>query len=68
MEDREFSFFRLYLKKYLTDTENPLMDDDEFINARADEAEIEFDERRRDGLTVDQAQECAIALLMEGVE
>ncbi|MBR4363647.1 MAG: DUF1896 family protein [Prevotella sp.] len=64
MEGRELSFFRLYLKKYLTDTENPLKDDDEFINARADEAEIEFEERRRDGLTVDQAQELAMATLM----
>ena len=67
MEGRELSFFRLYLKKYLTDTENPLMDDDEFINARADEAEIEFEERRRDGLTVYQAQELALAVLMEGL-
>lgn len=31
-------------------------------------AEQEFEDARRDGLTVDQAQERAIAVLMEGVD
>ena len=41
---------------------------EDFIDSRADLAEVEFEECRRDGLTVDQAQERAITVLMEGVE
>ena len=65
---RELSYYRLYLKKYLIDTDDPRKDVDDFINSRADLAEREWEERRRDGLTVDQTQECAIAVLMDGVE
>jgi len=65
---RELSYYRLYLKKFLTDTDDPRKDVDDFIDSRAELAEVEFEERRRDGLTVDQAHECAIAVLMEGVE
>lgn len=68
MKEREFSFFRLYLKKYLTETNNPLKDNNEFINTRADDAEVDFEERRRDGMTVEQAQELAMAVLMEGFD
>ena len=64
----ELSYYRLYLKKYLVDTNDPRKDVDDFINSRADLAEEEFEERRRDGLTVDQAQERAIAVLMDDVE
>ena len=64
----ELSYYRLYLKKYLVDTDDPRKDVDDFINSRAELAEIEWEERRRDGLSVDQAQECAIAVLMDGVE
>lgn len=65
---KELSYYRLYLKKYLVDTNDPRKDVDDFINSRADLAEEEFEERRRDGLTVDQAQERAIAVLMDNVE
>jgi hypothetical protein len=65
---KELSYYRLYLKKYLVDTDDPRKDVDDFIEARAELAEKEFEESRRDGLTVDQAQERAITVLMEGVE
>ena len=65
---KELSYYRLYLKKFLVDTDDPRKDVNDFIEARAELAEKEFEERRRDGLTVDQAQERAIAVLMEGVE
>lgn len=65
---KELSYYRLYLKKFLVDTDDPRKYVDDFIEARAELAEKEFEERRRDGLTVDQAQERAIAVLMEGVE
>ena len=65
---KELSYYRLYLKKYLVDTDDPRKNVDDFIEARAELAEKEFEERRRDGLTVDQAQERALTELMEGVE
>ena len=64
----ELSYYRLYLKKYLVDTDDPRKDVDDFIDSRAELAEREYEERRRDGLTVDQAQERAIAVLTDGVE
>lgn len=65
---KELSYYRLYLKKYLIDTDDPRKDVDDFIDSRAELAEVEFEEARRDGLTVNQAQERAIAILMDGVE
>ncbi len=66
--NNEMSYYRLYLKKYLMETKDPRKDVEDFINSRADLAEMEWEERRRDGLTVDQAQECAITVLMDGIE
>ncbi len=62
----ELSYYRLYLLRFLKEQEDERANDDEFIDARADAAEIEYEERRRDGLTVDQAQELAMAVLLEG--
>ena len=63
---RELSYYRLYLLRYLREQEDERATDEEFIDARADAAEKEDEERRRDGLTVDQAQELAMAVLLEG--
>lgn len=64
----ELSYYRLYLLRFLKEQEDERSKDDEFIDARADAAEIEYEERRRDGLTVDQAQELAMAVLLEGFD
>ena len=64
----ELSYYRLYLLRFLKEQEDERSNDDEFIDARADAAEIEYEERRRDGLTVDQAQELAMAVLLEGFD
>lgn len=64
----ELSYYRLYLLRFLKEQEDERANDDEFIGARADAAEIEYEERRRDGLTVDQAQELAMAVLLEGFD
>ena len=64
----ELSYYRLYLLRFLKEQEDERANDDEFIDARSDAAEIEYEERRRDGLTVDQAQECAMAVLLEGFD
>lgn len=63
---RELSYYRLYLLRYLREQEDERATDEEFIDARSDAAEKEYEERRRDGLTVDQAQELAMAVLLEG--
>lgn len=64
----DFSYYSLYLKKYLVDTDDPRKDVDDFIVSRAELAEMEYEDARRNGLTVNQAQERAIAVLMDGVE
>ena len=64
---RELSYYGMYLRKFLEETDSPKKNDETFINERADAAEIEYEERRRDGLTVDQAQECAMAVLVAGI-
>ena len=64
----ELSYYRLYLLRFLKEQEDERANNDEFIDARTDAAEIEYEERRRDGLTVDQAQECAMAVLLEGLD
>jgi len=70
METKEvgdLSYYEMYLRKYLEEIDSPLKHDEEFIKERTDSAEVEYEERRRDGLTVTQAQECAIAVLTDGI-
>ena len=62
----EASYYSLYLLKYLKDTENPLQHVHDFINSRADDAAGAFEGERRAGATVDQAQEVAMRVLMDG--
>jgi len=65
---KDLSYYRLYLRKYLVDTDDPRKNVDDFIDSRSELAEKEFEDARRDGLTVNQAQERAIAVLMESAE
>ena len=53
--------------KYLKDTENSRQHDHGFINSRADDAAGAFEGERRAGATVDQAQEIAMKILMDGL-
>jgi len=64
----DFNYYALYLKKYLIDTDNPLADDAEFINDRADLAGQEYENNRLSGLEVFQAEELAMEVLMSGFE
>ena len=67
MPTKDISYFALYLKRYLTEEDDPRKDDDAFIDARAELAAATMEETRlREGLTVNQAEERAIAVLMEG--
>ncbi len=68
MPTKDISYFALYLKKYLTDENDPRKDDDAFIDARAEMAAATMEKTRlRENLTVNQAEERAKAVLMEGL-
>lgn len=68
MPKKDISYWALYLKKYLTDENDPRKDDDAFIDARAELAAATMEETRlKEGLTVNQAEERAIAVLIEGL-
>jgi hypothetical protein len=64
----EFSYYGLYLQMHLKDIGAPRQDDVDFIDARADAAADEFDSVRRSGATVDQSQESAMHVLLEGLD
>lgn len=64
---RELSYYGMYLRKFLEEIDSPKKNDESFINERADAAEIEYEERRRDGKSVFEAQECAMAVLVAGI-
>ena len=59
------SYYRLYLQRLLSEwgEENRVSED--FLDERADAAEEEYEKARREGLTVDQAQERAMAVLLD---
>ena len=68
MPIKNISYWALYLKKYLTVEDAPRNDDDAFIDARAELAAATMEETRlKEGLTVNQAEERATAVLMEGL-
>ena len=68
MPKKDISYWALYLKKYLTEENDPRKDDDAFIDARAELAAATMEETRlRENLTVNQAEERAITVLMEGL-
>ena len=68
MPIKNISYWALYLKKYLTEEGDPRKDDDTFIDARAELAAATMEETRlKEGLTVNQAEERAITVLMEGL-
>ena len=68
MPKKDISYWALYLKRYLTDEDDPRKDDDAFIDARAELAAATMEETRlKEGLTVNQAEERATAVLMEGL-
>lgn len=65
MSQVQLSYYRLYLQHYLDDQGISDYYDDDFLEARSAAAEEEYENVRRDGLTADQAQERAMAVLLE---
>lgn len=66
-KQNDLNYYALYLRNYLTEEEDPRANDTEFVNGRADAAAAEFETRRLDGMTVNQAQECAMKVLTHGL-
>lgn len=64
---KELDYYRLYLLKFLRDTDDPHKDDEEFISSQAELAAEEYENVRRDGASVVIAQEAAMAVLMDGL-
>lgn len=63
MTKEEMTYYRLYLKDHLRQQHDPRADDEEFLRARSDRAEEAYEQGRREGLAVWQAQERAIRSL-----
>ncbi len=65
MPKNEMSYYRLYLQRLLKEWGEENRVSENFLDERADAAEEEYENARRDGLTVDQAQERAMAVLFD---
>lgn len=68
MEIGDMTYYKLYLKNYLLEQNDVRADDDEFISSRSDRAEEVYEQGRREGLAVWQAQERAIRTLTEDLD
>ena len=62
------SYYRRYLQLLKKQYGSGFPIEDDELDERADAAEEENENARRDGLTVDQAQERAMTALLEGIE
>ena len=62
------SYYRRYLQLLKNQYGSGFPIEDDELDERADAAEEEYENARRDGLTVDQAQERAMTALLEGIE
>lgn len=60
----DLNYYALYLRNYLTEEEDPRANDTEFICQRSDAAAAEYEIRRLEGMNVNQAQECAMSVLL----
>lgn len=67
-EKKDASYWALYLKKYLSEEGDRRALDEAFVDGRAAAAETEFEFQFSHGMTVNQAEECAIRVLMDGLE
>ncbi len=67
MSTQESSYYKNYLFNYIRESHPELLLNITFINERVALAEERFEESRRAGLTVEGAQEIAIASLTKGL-
>ena len=64
---KEMSYYRRYLQRLKEEWVTGFPVSDEVLDDLADAAEEKYENARRDGLTVDQAQELAMAVLVDGI-
>ena len=64
---KDLNYYALYLKKYLRDEEDPRANDEAFISERAESAAAHFEECRLQGMSVDQAHESAMKVLLDNI-
>lgn len=62
----EGNYYYLYLRNYLIEEDNPRSAEMEFLEERSEAAAAEYEKCRLDGMTVNQAQECAMKVLTQG--
>ena len=63
----EFSYYGLYLLKYLKENHPDRASDTDFIEGRADHAADVYEQSRLQGYTPEGAQELAMAVLLQGL-
>ncbi|MFV0582041.1 MAG: DUF1896 family protein [Parabacteroides gordonii] len=63
----EFSYYGLYLLKYLKENHPDRVSDTDFIEGRADHAADVYEQSRLEGATPEGAQELAMAALLQGL-
>ena len=64
---KEMSYYRRYLQRLKEEWGIGFPVSDGVLDDLADAAEEKYENARRDGLTVDQAQELAMAVLVDGI-
>lgn len=64
----EVNYYTCYLKAYLVEVNDPLKNDENFIEDRANYASEAFEQQRLAGVSPICAQELAMSILMEGFD
>ena len=68
MTSKQMTYYRLYLKNYLQQQDDSRADDEDFIQACSNKAKNVYEQGRREGLAVWQAQMRAIRTLTTGLD
>ena len=66
-QDSSPNYYSTYLKSVLRQCGDARLTDAEFISTRSDRASEEYESRRRGGMSVFAAQECAMRVLLDGL-
>lgn len=62
---KEMNYYKLYLEKFLLDNDLAKRYGKSFVEARSEQASESYELMRRNGCTVEQAQELAMSELMQ---
>ncbi len=61
---KEMNYYKLYLEKFLLDNDLAKRYGKAFVEARSEQASESYELKRRNGCTVEQAQEFAMSVLL----